>query len=162
MQEHISILDGEATAHYKTSRSLMPEEFAKVVPTEHSRMFHLIFRYRVPHKLPRKLALAFVEKFPSVFICNENLEPLGANDDLEDMKFMDLKRLMIRMVWADRNDSPGQDELEMTKNGLIEYIRELRDSGVEPLTEEELIAHREKRKTARKKAEKKVKENAVL
>lgn len=111
-----------------SSKFITTAEWKELYPDGIRRSKDFIFDPGMPQEIPEKEAFLLINKYPELKIVNDKYEQIDTADDLDEIKFRELQILGGRY---------GVDLFKKSKDFIKAGIREKRNAGAVPITEEE-------------------------
>ena len=125
------IIDNDCQQGCPTSRMILKKEYMDLFPEAvHPRVLSYIFKYKVPMEIEDNIGKVLLSKYPTLETLGEPIVAEKPEDDLEDMKYNDLRVLAMRYGWTGV-------ETQAKKNELMLMIKESRKLGETPISLEE-------------------------
>ena len=125
------IIDNDCQQGCPTSRMILKKEYMDLFPEAvHPRVLSYIFKYKVPMEIEDNIGKVLLSKYPTLETLGEPIVAEKPEDDLEDMKYNDLRVLAMRYGWTGV-------ETQAKKNELMLMIKESRKLGETPISIEE-------------------------
>lgn len=124
------------------TRFLRKEEVQKLYPHHtNAKRLDYVFRHGKGQKVPRKIGYRLIEKYKDIYRVGEDGKILrNLQDDLDDMKYQEVKSLAMR--YGIRHEDVGEKA-----DKLKHMVRTCRDHGITPLSEEEWERRKENKTT---------------
>lgn len=127
----ILVKDRSVPRNAGTSRFLTKEEMHKLYPHNyHVQRTDVVFRHGKAEAVPKKIGYALIQKYDAVVRVDAKNNILSQKDDLEDMKYQDMKSLAMRYGISHRDTNVKHEE-------LADMIRQCRELEIVPITEDE-------------------------
>lgn len=140
------IVDNDCQQGCPTSRMILKKEYMELFPDAvHPRVLSYIFKYKVPMEIEDNIGKVLLSKYPTLETLGEPVVDEKPKDDLEDMKYNDLRVLAMRYGFTGV-------ETQVKKDELMLMVRDARDLGGTPISLEEHKKNVEMAKEQRKKA----------
>ncbi|MDD5062967.1 MAG: hypothetical protein PHC43_00895 [Candidatus Marinimicrobia bacterium] len=131
--EYYYLIDKSTRRHVSTSRRVTIHEYARLNIERVPRQVNFIFRYNVPLKIRREIALFLLQKYPDLRTVSHDLKPLNITDQFDEMTNAHLIHYLSLLSCR---DFTGE------RSDLLARVRRLISEGRVPMSEEE---HRQRR-----------------